>query len=170
MHDVAIEAMRPHEAARFSEIWIPWLRDATGRSPEPEDLRIMASPLTHYRARDGEVFVARLRDEVVGVVAVKHLGGGNYEFAKLVVHKHARGMGVGRRLVQRCLDFVSERDGTALYLQSFHALRTAIELYEKMGFVEAKAPEGMTVLARTEIIMRAETPLTPPGPISDQQN
>jgi len=157
MSDISISVMRPSEAARFSEIWIPWLRDSMGRVPEQEDLRIMASPLTYYREQGGEVFVAHLKNEVVGVVAVKSIGGGNYEFAKLVVHEAARGLGIGRMLVQRCLIFVSECAGKALYLQSFYALNTAIQLYKRMGFIEVDAPDGMHVLARTEIVMKAQS-------------
>ncbi len=42
----------------FAQIRVPWLRDTTGRTPEREDLAIMADPATYYRELGGQVFVA----------------------------------------------------------------------------------------------------------------
>lgn len=154
MTSLLISPMQHAQRNRFAAIWIPWLRDTMGRAPEAEDLQIMAAPDRYYRAQGGEVFVASLQGEVVGAVAVKRLGEAGYEFAKLVVADTARGHGAGRALVQQCLDFVQAQGGPALYLQSFKALDIALDLYRRMGFVDAPPPEGMHVLARTEVIMK----------------
>ena len=137
----------------FAAIWIPWLRDKMQREPEPEDLEVMADPGRYYRASGGEAFLASLNGTVVGVVAVKGLGPAGYEFCKLVVSEAARGHGAGRALVQTCLEFADRCGGPALYLQSFNALDIALNLYRKMGFVDAAPPDEMTVLGRTEVIM-----------------
>lgn len=164
MSELSVSRMRPDQHESFAAIWIPWLRDFMGRTPEPEDLKIMASPATYYRAQGGEVFVALLRDKVVGAVAVKSLGEAGFEFAKLVVSDDARGHGAGRALVQRCLDYAAHQQAPALYLQSFRALDVALGLYRRMGFRDAPAPTGMNVLARTEVIMKMDlSPLPTPG-------
>jgi putative acetyltransferase len=145
--------IRPDETGAFADIWIPWLRDTMGRQPEPEDIDVMADPAAYYRRTGGEVFLAHIDGEVVGAVAVKGLGASGFEFCKLVVTDRARGQGAGRRLVEACLDFASRQGRPSLYLQSFNALDIALSLYRRMGFVDAPAPVGMTVLARTEVIM-----------------
>jgi GNAT superfamily N-acetyltransferase len=147
------DTIRPDETGAFADIWIPWLRDTMGRQPEPEDLDVMADPAAYYRRTGGEAFLAHIDGEVVGAVAVKGLGASGFEFCKLVVTDRARGQGAGRRLVEACLDFASRQGGPSLYLQSFNALDIALSLYRRMGFVDAPAPVGMTVLARTEVIM-----------------
>jgi GNAT superfamily N-acetyltransferase len=150
---VSIEPMRDDQRDAFASIWIPWLRDTMKRSPEAEDLAIMADPAAYYRGQGGDAFLALLEHQVVGAVAVKKLGASGFEFCKLVVTEDARGHGVGRRLVEHCLRFAADHGGPALYLQSFRALDVAIGLYERMGFMEGPAPAGMSVLARTEVIM-----------------
>jgi putative acetyltransferase len=137
----------------FADIWIPWLRDTMGRTPEAEDLGVMADPAAYYRRSGGEAFLASIDGAVVGAVAVKGLGYSGFEFCKLVVTEAARGQGAGRALVETCLNFAAVHGGPALYLQSFNALDVALGLYRRMGFVDAPAPTGMTVLARTEVIM-----------------
>ena len=90
------------------------------------------------------------------MVAVKKLNETAYEFCKLVVDEKARGLGLGKKLVQRCIDFVNEVNGQALYLQSFHKLDIALKMYKKMGFTNAEAPKEMLVVERTEVIMKKE--------------
>ena len=137
----------------FAGIWIPWLRDTMGRTPEAEDLAVMADPAAYYRRSGGEAFLASIDGAVVGAIAVKGLGPSGFEFCKLVVTEAARGHGAGRALVETCVRFAADHGGPALYLQSFHALEVALGLYRRMGFVDATAPPGMAVLARTEVIM-----------------
>jgi GNAT superfamily N-acetyltransferase len=144
--------MTDAQRSDFAAIWLPWL-ESMGRTAEPEDLAIMADPATYYRGTGGEAFLASLGGQIVGGVAVKRLGAAGFEFAKLVVTEAARGHGAGRALVQACLDFSASRGGPALYLQSFKALEVALDLYRRMGFRDAEAPPGMTVLGRTEVIM-----------------
>ncbi|MES2021771.1 MAG: GNAT family N-acetyltransferase [Pseudomonadota bacterium] len=144
------------DVGEFAAIWIPWL-ESMGRKPEAEDLEIMRDPGTYYRATGGEAFLATFDGETVGAVAVKGLGASGYEFCKLVVTEKARGHGAGRALVERCLAYSSARGGPALYLQSFKALDVALGLYERMGFRDAEPPQGMSVLARTEVIMAKRT-------------
>jgi len=153
MNTLDILPMQADRRTAFAEIWIPWLRDAMKRTPEPEDLAIMEDPATYYREHGGEAFLAVLDDQVVGAVAVKKLGDAGFEFCKLVVAEKARGHGAGRALVERCVAFAADRGGPALYLQSFKALDVALGLYRRMGFVQSAAPPGMSVLARTDVIM-----------------
>ncbi len=146
----------PVDVARidaFAGIWLPWLRDSMGRTPEPDDLEVMADPATYYRRGGGEAFLASVDGEVVGAVAVKGLGASGFEFCKLVVTESARGHGAGRALVETCLQFTADHGGPALYLQSFNALDIALGLYRRMGFVNTPPPPEMTVLARTQVVM-----------------
>ena len=150
---LSITTIDPDQIDALASIWVPWLRDTMGRAPEAKDMEVMADPATYYRKSGGEAFLAQLDGQVVGGVAVKGLGASGYEFGKLVVTEAARGHGVGRKLVEKCLTFAAEHGGPALYLQSFNALDVALGLYRRMGFVDVPAPSEMTVLARTEVIM-----------------
>ena len=156
--DLLIRAMQPQDTGAFAAIWLPWLCDTMGRTPEPEDLEVMADPAAYYRRGGGDAFLASLDGRTVGAVAVKRLGAAGHEFCKLVVDESARGHGAGRALVEQCLGFAADHGGPCLYLQSFNALDVALGLYRRMDFVDVTAPPEMTVLARTEVIMAKATP------------
>jgi putative acetyltransferase len=139
----------PELRGKFAEIWVPWLRSMTGREPEPEDLVAVGDPDSFYVKGGGAVLFALRDDEPMGVVAVKKLGGDAYEFCKLVVQERARGLGVGRALVEACISFVRNAGGQLLMLQSFRRLEVALGMYERMGFVPMAPPPQMLVLTRT---------------------
>jgi len=150
---IKIVPMTPELQPAFADIWVSWLRNAMHKEPEPEDLAAVESPDEFYVKPGGAVFFALKDGSPVGVVAVKLLSPGIYEFAKLVVSEDARGLRVGKRLVEQCIDFVRDSDGHLLALQSFHKLEIAVAMYERMGFQHIDPPPGMNVLARTEIVM-----------------
>ncbi|MEL6821773.1 MAG: GNAT family N-acetyltransferase [Calditrichota bacterium] len=140
----------------FESLWVSWLTQSMGLQPQPEDLAEVQNPVENYIRNGGMVFYANNETNCVGVVAVKKLIEEDYEFCKLVVDEAARGLGLGKKLVQTCIDFVREVGGKRLYLQSFHKLEIAVQMYQKMGFTDATAPDGMLVVDRTEIIMKMD--------------
>ncbi|WNJ17870.1 GNAT family N-acetyltransferase [Pontibacter sp. G13] len=156
MLDLTIDRYSEKNQGDFERLWVPWLKDSMGIVPQKEDVEEVRNPEEKYIRGGGMAFYANMEAECVGVVAVKKLNESEYEFCKLVVHEKARGRGLGKKLVQRCIDFVKEVDGTALYLQSFHQLAVAVNMYQKMGFEDCDAPKGMLVVARTEIIMKMD--------------
>ena len=139
--------------SKLSELWVPWLKGMTGKDPEPEDQLAVGDPAAFYIAKGGAVFFAVAEDTPIAVVAVKNLSGGVYEFCKLVVLDGARGRGVGRAMVQACVDFTRSQGGHVLMLQSFKRLTVALDMYSRMGFVSMTPPAQMLVLARTEVVM-----------------
>jgi len=157
-----IVSLSPELRSKFTELWVPWLKSVTGKDPEPEDLVAVGDPETFYVQPGGAVFFALRAGEPIGVVAVKNLSGGVYEFCKLVVSERARGLRVGRALVEACIAFVRNEGGRLLMLQSFKRLEVALGMYERMGFVPMTPPPEMLVLSRTEVVMGM--PLDRPDP------
>lgn len=148
-----ISPYTPELRTKFAEIWVPWLKSLTGKDPEPEDLLAVGDPESFYVSKGGAVFFALIDGNPLGVVAVKNLSDGVYEFCKLVVLEQARGLGVGKNLVQACIDFSTSQGARVLMLQSFKRLEIALGMYERMGFVVMTPPPQMNVLARTELVM-----------------
>jgi len=140
----------------FESIWVDWLKNTMGIEPQPSDIDEVRNPFQSYIKNGGMAFYALIDNQCVGVVAVKKLNDRDYEFCKLVVNEAARGIGLGKKLVQKCIDFVSMEKGRYLYLQSFYKLEIALKMYDSLGFTKSDAPDGMNVVKRTEIIMRLE--------------
>lgn len=153
MKKISIVPYSDQYSTAFATIWTPWLESITGKPPEPEDLLAVGDPERFYIDTGGAVFFALHGDTPVGVVAVKQLSPEVFEFCKLVVLDSARGLGLGKQLVERCIDFARQRQASLLMLQSFKRLDVALEMYRRMGFVDMTAPPSMLVLARTEVVM-----------------
>ncbi len=90
-------------------------------------------------------FVAELNGKIVG-------GGGLYpteglppatcEFVKMYLLPEARGYGIGRALIEKNLYEAKELGYEQVYLESMPELKTALGLYEKLGWTYLKAPMG----------------------------
>ncbi len=95
------------------------------------------------RAAEAYVLVALTGDEVVGAVTVATRGGrfaeqaapGDAVVRMLVTAPRARGRGVGRLLVQACLDAAAEDGCTRVRLSTQAGMAAAHRLYEGLGFV-----------------------------------
>jgi DNA-binding MarR family transcriptional regulator len=85
----------------------------------------------------GYCVVARLRGHPIGCGALKlHAAETPAELKRMWVDPSSRGLGVGRRLLETLEALARENGVRVLRLETNNALREAIELYCRAGFVE----------------------------------
>ena len=86
---------------------------------------------------------ARRNGELLGVGALRDLGGGRFEVKSMHTAAAARGLGVGRRMLGHLVGLATERGGTWVGLETgtMAAVAPARRLYETAGF-ETCAPFG----------------------------
>ena len=109
---------------------------------EPDDPYVAELTDAAGRMSGAELWVAEIGNQVVGAVTFcppgstyRELGGdGEGEFRMLAVDPAARGRGVARALVRRCLSRSGDLGLHALVLCSMPAMRAAHRLYESLGF------------------------------------
>ncbi|MET0275025.1 MAG: GNAT family N-acetyltransferase [Phenylobacterium sp.] len=118
---------------------------------EPKDREVLGDPQGQIIAKGGRVFVAVDGGEVVGCVALLKMADGGYEVAKMTVVEAVRGSGLGRRLMQRCIDEGQALGATRLYLETNSSLAPARALYRAMGFRDLAPVE--TPYARADVFM-----------------
>jgi DNA-binding MarR family transcriptional regulator/GNAT superfamily N-acetyltransferase len=87
----------------------------------------------------GLLLVARLHGEPVGCGALKLHGTEPAEVKRMWVATAARGLGVGRRILERLEDEARARRVPALRLETNRALTEAIALYRSAGYREVAA-------------------------------
>jgi putative acetyltransferase len=90
--------------------------------------------------------------EPVGCVALIRMPDGGYEVAKMTVSERLRGAGLGRRLMQCCIEAGQADKAPRLYLETNSSLAPALGLYRAMGFTELSDRPG-TEYARCDLWM-----------------
>lgn len=151
--DVRIDSFRPEHQAAFATLNRAWLLHYN--LLEPADESQLDDPVGQIIGRGGQIFVAQRGNEVVGTCAVIPHEPGVLELAKLVVAPTARGQGLGRRLIEKCVAFARERDAIRLVLVSNSQLGSALRLYEEIGFQRRPLPPDTTYVT-VDVYMELE--------------
>jgi DNA-binding MarR family transcriptional regulator/GNAT superfamily N-acetyltransferase len=87
----------------------------------------------------GVLLLARLHDQPVGCAALKFHDGQPAEIKRMWVAPEARGLGLGRRLLDEVEAAAAARRATTLRLETNRALTEAIGLYRAAGYREVAA-------------------------------
>jgi putative acetyltransferase len=77
-----------------------------------------------------------------GIFPTQNLPDECVELVKLYLSNNARGKGIGKALMQKCIDTAREFGFKHMYLESFPELRTAVGMYMKAGFKYIDKPLG----------------------------
>ena len=139
----------PEYAEAFRALNEAWI--AKYFTLEAKDRQVLGDPLGKIIAPGGRIFMALDAGEPVGCVALLKMADGGYEVAKMTVSEALRGSGLGRRLMQRCIDAGAEDGVSRLYLETNSSLAPALALYRAMGF-EDLAPAA-TDYVRADVFM-----------------
>lgn len=89
--------------------------------------------------------VALLNDEIVGgggIYPTAGLPGDTCELVKMYILQKVRGIGLGRLLIQKSLDFARETGYKKVYLETMPELKQALATYQKFGFQYINQPMG----------------------------
>jgi putative acetyltransferase len=98
-----------------------------------------------FRTPRSVLWVAEMNDTTLGCCGVyptKGLAGNCAELVKFYLCKEARGKGIGKELMERCIRSAKEFEYTQLYLESLPHFSRAVRIYEKQGFVRLDHPLG----------------------------
>lgn len=128
----------PEHAGAFKALNEAWI--SRYFAIEPKDREVLGDPMGQIVAKGGRIFMAFNDAEAVGCVALIRMADGGYEVAKMTVAESLRGAGLGRALMQRCIDAGAEAGAPRLYLETNSSLGPALGLYRAMGFAEVGPP------------------------------
>ena len=90
-----------------------------------------------FQAERSCYFVATINDEVIagaGIFPTEALPPKTCELVKMYVSSIARGKGLGKILLQKCIDEAKNNGFEKMYIETMPELTNAIEMYKKYGF------------------------------------
>ena len=131
MRIIAFEPRHAQAWRSLNEAWI-----SKHFAIEAKDRAVLDDPKGKILDRGGHIFMAERDGEVIGCVALIAMADGGYEVAKMTVTEAARGTGLGRLLMQACIDKARADGAPRLYLETHSSLAPALGLYRAMGFVD----------------------------------
>ena len=100
-----------------------------------------------FRATGSTYFMLELDGAVVGgsgVFPTSGLPEGCCELVKLYLLPQARGKGLGKMLIEKCIEAATGLGFSDMYLETMPELNMAVGLYEKCGFAYLKGPLGQS--------------------------
>ena len=144
-----IVEFEPAHAAAFRALNEAWISKYF--TLEAKDREVLGDPEGKIIAEGGRVFMAIQDGQPVGCAALLKMADGGYEVAKMTVSEALRGSGLGRLLMQHCIDAGAQMGATRLYLETNSSLAPALGLYRAMGFRDLAPAE--TAYARADVFM-----------------
>ena len=98
--------------------------------------------------QSGSVYFVAVLDNVVvggaGIYPSNGLPTGICELVKMYLSPSARGIGAGKKLIAKCVEFARENNYHSIYLETMPELKKAVSVYEKLGFQYLDGPMGNT--------------------------
>jgi len=100
-----------------------------------------------YNAEKKIYFVVAKGEEIFGGAGISPLDnyeGNVCELQKMYFMSEARGKGLGRKMMTKCLDFAKKAGFDQCYLETLPYMEEARTLYRKVGFKSIDKPMGNT--------------------------
>ncbi len=77
-----------------------------------------------------------------GIFPTEGLPNDTCELVKMYLLPEARGKGIGRSIIEKCLQTAKDLGFVQIYIESMPELKQALKVYERFGFSYLKAPLG----------------------------
>ena len=124
------KVFREHEAPQRGTVY---------SDPTTDDLYAL------FRKSRSVLWVAELNEVpegCCGVYPTEGLEDNCAELVKYYLARSGRGQGIGRQLMERCIDSARSMGYEKLYLESMPHFSKAVRIYEKLGFRHLPGPLG----------------------------
>ncbi|MCX2738333.1 GNAT family N-acetyltransferase [Pontibacter anaerobius] len=121
---------------------------------EDADTKSLSDPQGYIINKGGHILMALFNGEPVGTCALINEGDGVFELAKMAVAPKMQGMKIGKMLGEAAIDRARRVGAHKVYLVSNRRLQTALNLYQRLGFVEVPMPPS--IYERADIKMELE--------------
>lgn len=103
---------------------------------EESDKKMLSNPQKYIIDKGGNIFYAKFKNQIVGTVTLLKIDEFTFELSKMAVTEKFQGLGIGKRLMEYCINFAKKNKIKKLLLYSNTILVTALKMYKKFGFTE----------------------------------
>jgi putative acetyltransferase len=161
MQDILIRSIQPGDNAAIANIIRQTLLEFGANHPNTvyyDDSTDHLFEVFQSEPRSA-YFIAEKNAAVIGGAGIFPTDGlpeGTCELVKMYLSPAARGLGLGRNMIDRCLATAKEKGFTSIYLETMPELKKAVSVYEKFGFIFLDGPIGNSGHSGCDIWMRKQ--------------
>jgi len=131
----------------YSEQGITFVRELFAEYEQslgfPLDFQNFDNELEHlpgeYAPPEGCIFLCKIKEDIAGCIALRKLEPGICELKRMYVRKGYREKGMGKQLADKIIERAKEIGYRIMRLDTLRSMKTAIRIYEELGFREIKA-------------------------------
>ena len=153
MPEIKFREFTAKDSEQFKALNIEWLKKYF--EVEPIDERVLSNPRSEILDSGGFIFMAEIKDEVIGTFAFIKKGNQIFEFSKMAIDPKFRNKGYGNVMIQFAISFAKKYRWNKIILYSNTILKNSIHLYFKYGFIEVPM-EADVIYSRGNIKMELE--------------
>jgi GNAT superfamily N-acetyltransferase len=149
LSEITIVGFHPKYADDYKKLNLAWIEKYF--KVEVHDIEQLNDPTSYIIDKGGYILFAKYEGTVVGTCALIKTGDAEFELAKMAVSEEVRGKQIGKQLGLAVIEKARSVGAKRIWLESNRILTTALNLYNKLGFVEI--PISDTPYARADIKM-----------------
>lgn len=123
---------------------------------EPKDELVLSNPVEEIINKGGKIYYALYDNEIMGTVSLIKMNATTFELSKMAVTERVQGLGIGKKLLEFCIQEAKKNEIQKFILYSNRQLKPALRLYESFGFKEIPLESG--VYERADIKMELLLP------------
>ncbi|RYY53814.1 MAG: GNAT family N-acetyltransferase [Chitinophagaceae bacterium] len=144
--EITIRRITPGDNAAIATIIRDTLTEFGANKPGTVFYDESTDHLFELFGAEGSVYLVAERDGRLlgggGIYPTEGLPHGTAELVKMYLLPEARGIGLGKKMMEAAFEEAKKMGYTALYLETMPELRKAISAYEKAGFSYLPGPLG----------------------------
>ncbi|MFT7898815.1 GNAT family N-acetyltransferase [Tenacibaculum ascidiaceicola] len=118
----------------YKSLSLEWLYE--NNLYEDVDGEMLDNPKKEVLDKGGFIYLAKIGNQIVGTVTILPVEERVFEILKLGVSKNHQGLGIGRKLMEFCIEKAKLLNAEKIILETNTKLKSAIRLYSKLGFKE----------------------------------
>ena len=153
MPEIKFREFTAKDSEQFKALNIEWLKKYF--EVEPIDEIVLNNPRSEILDSGGFIFMAEIKEKVIGTFAFIKKRNQIYEFSKMAIDPKFRNKGYGNVMMQFAISFAKKYRWNKIILYSNTILKNSIHLYFKYGFIEVPM-EADVIYSRGNIKMELE--------------
>ncbi len=99
----------------------------------------------YFQKNKSAYYIAELNNQIMGgggIYPSESLPSDTCELVKMYLLPQARNLGIGKQLIEHCLEAARREGFSRVYLETMPELKLALKVYEKFGFNYLSQPLG----------------------------